>query len=80
MNKIQVFPISVDSNSKLEKDLNDFLDMIHRHEHRLIDIKYSVTQGPLSEGDSRQLHAALVIYEEKGNHADNPRSKAVSER
>lgn len=56
------------SSTNLEKELNDFLDYLHRCEHRLINIKYAVSQGPLSEGMSRELHSALVIYEEKGNN------------
>lgn len=59
------------SNSNLEKELNDFLDYLNRCEHRVIDIKYSVSQGPLVEGTSLQLHGALVIYEEKGNYAQS---------
>lgn len=75
MNRIQVFPITTPSVTKLDEALNEFLDMVHRHEHRLIDIKYSTSQGPLTEGLSREIYSALVIYEEKGNHEPTPGTK-----
>lgn len=63
MNKTQVFTVSVPSSVNLERGVNHFLEYLHRNQHRLIDIKYSVSQGPLTEGISRELYSALIIYE-----------------
>lgn len=67
-NRIQVFAITSGKTEMFETRLNEFLDIVHRHEHKLIDIKYSTSQGPLIEGVSHERYSAIVIYEEKGEN------------